>query len=189
MQEMYDKILMSQRAADSDCKEKEMKYYISISKREIITAIILIIGLMFLFKGIHSSYQINHALTLDNIDEHALKNGACVTGDIDNYIGQIMYGSGKFSGVSQTLITFESGYGKKVPFEGIIVEPPIDLNDNWYRNVEGFDTEDLIRSFVIKETDFDRNKNFVYGGVSLLAIAALLFFSAGGLKSFIMEET
>ena len=164
----------------------------------------------------------NHALILDNLEEHELKNGACVTGDIDTYIGQIMYGSGKFSGVSQSLITsgktynfytipvghnsyicimaysksllsqleaFENGYGKKVSFEGIIVEPPTDLNDNWYRNVEGFDTENLIRSFVIKETDFDRNKNFVYGGVSLLAIAALLFFSAGGLKSFIMKET
>lgn len=199
-----------------------MKYHISISKREIITAIIFIIGLMFLFKGIHSYYKMNHALILDNLEEHELKNGACVTGDIDTYIGQIMYGSGKFSGVSQSLITsgktynfytipvghnsyicimaysksllsqleaFENGYGKKVSFEGIIVEPPTDLNDNWYRNVEGFDTENLIRSFVIKETDFDRNKNFVYGGVSLLAIAALLFFSAGGLKSFIMKET
>lgn len=63
-----------------------MKYHISISKREIITAIIFIIGLILLFKGIHSYYKMNHALSLDNIDEHELRNGTYVTGDIDTYI-------------------------------------------------------------------------------------------------------
>ncbi|MDE6749830.1 MAG: hypothetical protein K2K21_12330 [Lachnospiraceae bacterium] len=199
-----------------------MKYHVSISKREIITAVILIIGLLLLIKGTHSNYQMNHALRLDNLDEHELKNGTYVTGDIDAYIGQIMYGSGKFSGVSQSLTAsgktynfytipvgqksyicimayskslldqleaFENGYGKNVYFEGIIVEPPTELNHAWYTHVEGFDTGTLIDSFVIKEVNFNRNKDLIYCSIILLAIAALLFFSSGGIKNFIMEET
>ena len=197
-----------------------MKYHISITKREIITAFFLIIGSIFLFKGIHSYYKMNHALSLDTLDEHLLKEGTYVTGDIDAYIGQKVYGSNRFSGVSQTLITFgktydfytipvgqnsyitimaygdlpdqletfENGHGDNIYFEGIIVEPPINLNLKWYTDVDGFDTEKLIESFVIKEADFDRNKNLIYGGVILLAIAVLLLFSSGGIKSFVMEE-
>lgn len=198
-----------------------MKYHISISRREIITAIILIIGLLLLFKGIHSYYKMNHALHLDDLNEHALRSGACVTGDINTYIGKTMYGSGKFSGISvsyttsgktynfytipvgkksyicimvysrsllKQLETFENGYGENVYFEGIIVEPLTELNYEWYATVEDFDTENLIDSFVIKEVNFDRNKDLVYGGIILLAIAVLLFFSAGGFKNLIMEE-
>lgn len=198
-----------------------MKFHISISKREIITAIIFIIGLILLFKGINSYYKINHALSLDSLDEYELKNGTYVTGDIDTYIGQIMYGSGKFSGVGQSLTTsgknynfytipvgqksyicimaysksllgqleaFENGYGENAYFEGIIVETPTELNHAWYTHIEGFDTGALIDSFVIKEVNFNRNKDLIYSGVILLTIAALMFFSSGGIKNFIMEK-
>ena len=199
-----------------------MKYHVSISKREIFTAILLVIGLVLLFRGIHSSYKIHHALSLEDLNEQTLKNRDYVAGTIDNYIGQIMYGSNRFDGVSQTLITsgraynfytiptgqnsyicimaygesilsqlkaFENGHGEAVYFEGIIIEPPTDLNYNWYANVEGFNTEDLIDSFVIKETNFDGNKYVIYIGALLLVTAALMFFSAGGIKNFVMEET
>lgn len=198
-----------------------MEYHISISKREIITAIILIIGVLLLLKGIHSYYKVNHAMHLEDLDEHAWKNGTYVTGDIDTYIGKTMYGSGKFSGVSISLTTsgktyhfytipvgqesyicimayskslleqleaFENGHGENVNFRGIIVEPPTDLNYEWHTTVENFDTGDLIGSFVIKEADFDRYKVLVYYGVILLAIAALLFFSAGGIKNLVIEN-
>ncbi len=198
-----------------------MKYHISISKREIITAIILVMGFTLLFKGLHSYYKINHALRLEDLDEHALKNGTYVTGDIDTYIGKTMYGSGKFSGLSQSHTTsgktynfytipigqksyicimaysrsllkqleaFENGHGN-VYFEGIIVAPITDLNYAWYTTIEGFDTRNLIDAFVITEANFDRSKDLVYCGVILLFIAALLFFSAGGIKSFVMEDT
>ena len=197
-----------------------MKYHITISKREIITAIILIIGLTLLLKGIHSYYQVNHALHLEDLDEHALRNGTYVTGDINTYIGKTMYGSGKFSGVSISLTTsgktynfytipvgqksyicimaysrsllnqleaFENGHGENVSFRGIIVEPLTDLNYEWYTTVEGFDSRNLINSFVIKEANFDRYKVLVYYGVILLTIAALLFFSAGGIKNLMIE--
>ena len=198
-----------------------MKYHISISKREIFTAVILIVGFILLFKGIHSAYRYNHALNLETLNEHALKKGTYVIGDINFYVGQKLYGSNDFSGVSKTLISsgkaynfytiptgqnsyicimvysesllsqlqaFENGHGKAVYFEGIIVEPSTDLNYNWYTHVEGFNTEDLIDSFVIKEAHFETNKYIIYIGVLLLVTAALLFFSAGGFKNFVMED-
>ena len=199
-----------------------MKYHVSISKREIFTAILLVIGLVLLFRGIHSSYKIHHALSLEDLNEQTLKDGDYVVGNIDTYIGQILYGSNRFDGVSKILISsgkaynfytiptgqnsyicimaygesllsqlraFENGHGDAVYFEGIIIEPPTDLNYNWYANVEGFNTEDLIDSFVIKETNFDGNKYVIYIGALLLVTAALMFFSAGGIKNFVMEET
>ena len=199
-----------------------MKYHVSITKREIFTAILLMIGLVLLFKGIHSYYKSNHALNLENLNEQRLKDGDYVIGNIDTYIGQIMYGSNRFDGVSQVHLTsgraynfytipvgqnsyicimaygksllsqlkaFENGHGDKIYFEGVIVEPPTDINYDWYAHVEGFDTRNLIDSYVIKEAHFDRNKYIVYIGVLLLFIAALLFFSAGGLRNFVMEET
>ena len=198
-----------------------MKYHVSITKREIFTAILLMIGLVLLFRGIHSYYKIHHALNLEDLNEQTLKDGDYVVGNIDTYIGQILYGSNRFDGVSKTLMSsgkaynfytiptgqnsyicimaygesllsqlrdFENGHGEKIYFEGIIVEPPTELNYNWYANVEDFNTEDLIDSFVIKETNFDGNKYVIYIGVLLLVTAALMFFSAGGLKNFVMED-
>lgn len=198
-----------------------MKYHVSITKREIFTAILLMIGLVLLFRGIHSYYKIHHALNLEDLNEQTLKDGDYVVGNIDTYIGQILYGSNRFDGVSKILISsgkaynfytlptgqnsyicimaygesllsqlraFENGHGDAVYFEGIIVEPPIELNYNWYANVEGFKTEDLIDSFVIKEAHFDGNKYVIYIGILLLVTATLLFFSAGGFKNFVMED-
>ena len=69
-----------------------MKYHVSITKREIFTAILLMIGLVLLFRGIHSSYKIHHALNLEDLNERTLKDGDYVVGNIDTYIGQIVYG-------------------------------------------------------------------------------------------------
>ena len=87
-----------------------MKYHLSITKREILTVIIFIMGLIFLCKGINSYFKYEHALILENLEEGKLKKGRYVTGNIDSYIGQIMYGSGKFYGVSQGYITFGKTY-------------------------------------------------------------------------------
>lgn len=202
-----------------------MKYHVSITKREIFTAVLLLIGLVLLFRGIHSYNKSSHALNLEKLNEQTLKDGAYVVGNIDTYIGQILYGSNRFDGVSKTFITsgktyhfytipfgqnsyicvmayseslidklktFENGHGEDIYFEGIIVEPPTDLNYNWYAHVEGFNTEDLIDSFVIRETNFEGtkniNKHMIYAGALLLAMAALLFFSAGGIKNLVVKE-
>lgn len=78
-----------------------MKYHIFITKKEILTAILFIVGMIFLGKGLHAAYQYHSALDLNTMQEHDLKEGAYVTGNIDTYIGKRMYGSNKFSGMSQ----------------------------------------------------------------------------------------
>ncbi len=199
-----------------------MKYHVFITKREILTSVIFIVGLLILFNGIHSTYKYNHALNLNTLKEYELKEGAYVIGNIDTYVGQKLYGSNGFSGVSKSSIisgkaynfytipvgqksyicimvysksllsqleAFENGHGENIYFEGEVIEPLTDLNLNWYTQIDGFRTEDLINSFVIRETNFGRNKHIIYVGALLLAMAALLFFSAGGIKNFVMAET
>lgn len=197
-----------------------MKYHVSISKKEILTAIVLIVGFILLFKGIHSAYRYNHALNLETLNERGLKEGTYVTGNINSYIGQIMYGSNRFYGVSQGWITlgktyefytipieggsyialmisdasvieklnaFDNGYGEDVYFEGIIIEPPTELNYPWYEHVEGFNMDNLIDSVVIQEANL-KGKNTTYLGFLLIVIASLIFFSSGGIKNVVMEE-
>ncbi len=199
-----------------------MKYHVFITKREILTSIIFIVGLIILFYGIHSTYKYNHALNLNTLKERELKEGAYVIGNINTYVGKNLYGSNAFSGVSITSViygkaynfytipvgqksyicimvyskslleqleAFENGHGENIYFEGEVIEPLTDLNLNWYTQIEGFRTEDLINSFVIREINFGRNKHIIYVGALLIIMAALLFFSAGGIKNLVTEET
>ena len=173
-----------------------------------------------LFRGIHSAYRYNHALDLETLDERELKKGTYVIGDINSYIGQIMYGSNRFYGVSQSWITlgktynfytipieggsyialmisdesvgskldaFDNGHGEGVYFEGVIIEPPTEPNYAWYDHVDGFNTEALIDSFVIKGANL-KGKNTTYPGLLLIVIASLIFLSAGGIRNIVMEE-
>ena len=198
-----------------------MKYCILISKREIFTAIILIIGFILLFQGIHSANRYNHAVNLETLNERELKEGTYVVGNINSYIGQIMFGSNKLYGVSQEwfvlgktyevytipikggsyialmvfddsikdkLEAFDNGYGEGVYFEGIIIESPIAPSYSWYEQVEGFNMESLIDSFVIQEADL-KGKNTTYPGFLLIVSASFIFFSAGGFKNIVMKET
>lgn len=78
-----------------------MKYRIFITKKEILTAILFIVGILILGKGLRAAYQYHNALNLNTMQEREIKEGAYVTGNIDTYIGKRMYGSNKFSGMSQ----------------------------------------------------------------------------------------
>lgn len=200
-----------------------MKYRVFITKKEIFTAILFIIGMIFLWKGIQAAYQYHHALNLNTMQEHDLKEGAYATGNIDTYIGKHAYGSNKFTGMSQgylnllgksydfytipvgeksyicimtyskslikQLEAFEEGHGADVNFEGKIIKPPIDINMAWYETIDGFRMESLITSYVIVEKDFRKIKDTIYIGILLLVVAAIRFFSAGGIKNVVMEES
>lgn len=200
-----------------------MKYHVFITKKEILTGLLFIVGLFLFFHGIHSAYQCNHALDLNTLEERELREGVCVSGNIDTYIVKHFPENNKFHGVGQSYLTlsgqsydfytipvgkksyicilanskslkeqleaFEGGHGENVYFEGEVIKPFTELNWRWYNSIEGFRTEDLIGSFVIKETHFKRNKDIIYIGVLLLALAVLRFRSAGGMKNFVMEET
>lgn len=90
-----------------------MKYRVFVTKKEILTAILFIVGMIFLGKGLHAAYQYHNALDLNTVQEYELKEGAYVTGNIDTYIGQYMYGSNKFSGMSQGYLNV---FGKSYDF-------------------------------------------------------------------------
>lgn len=204
-------------------RESFMKYHIFISKKELLTGVFFIVGFLFLLNGIHSTYKCNHVLNLKELEAHELKEGVCVSGNIDSYIGKHLSGNNKFFGVGQSHLTlfgqsydfytipveknsyicilasskslkeqleaFEEGHGENVYFEGEVIKPLVELNWRWYDSIEGFRTEALIDSFVIKETNFKRNKDIIYIGVLFIAMAVLRFLIAGGIKSFVMEET
>lgn len=91
--------------------------------------------------------------------------------------------------LKEQLAAFDAGHGENVYFEGEVIKPLTEINWQWYDSIEGFHTEDLIGSFVIKETNFRRNKDIIYIGVLLLAVAILRFLSAGGMKKFVIKET
>ena len=199
-----------------------MKYYVYITKQEILTGILFIVGVLLFFHGIHSAYQCNQALDLNTLEAHELKEGIYVSGNIDTYIVKYFPENKKYLGVGQSYLNllgksydfytipvgeksyicimassqslkeqleaFEGGHGEPVYFEGGVTKPMIEINWAWYASIEGFRTEDLIGSFVIKETDFERNKDIIYIGVLFIAVAVLRFFSAGGMKSFMMED-
>lgn len=200
-----------------------MKYHIFITKKEILTGLLFIVGLLLFFYGIHVAYKSNHALNLNTLEARELKEGACVSGEIDTYIVKYFPENNKFLGVGQSHLTlfgqsydfytipvgeksyicilanskslkeqleaFEEGHGEEVQFEGKVIKPFTELNWRWYDSIEDFRTEDLIGSFVIKETNFQRNKDIIYIGVLLLAVAILRFLSAGGMKNIVIEET
>lgn len=200
-----------------------MKYHVFITKKEILTALLFIVGLLMFFHGIHLAYKCHYALDLNTLEERELKEGVCVSGPIDTYVVKYFPENNKYLGMShgylnllgksydfytipvgkrtymcimahsKTLIdqleAFEAGHGEAIYFEGEIIKPPIELNWKWYESIEGFRTEDLIGSFVIKETNFGRSKDIIYIGVLFIAMAVLRFFSAGGIKNFITEET
>lgn len=44
-----------------------MKYHVFITKKEILTGILFIAGLLFLFHGVHSAYKCNQALDLNDL--------------------------------------------------------------------------------------------------------------------------
>lgn len=198
-----------------------MTYNVSITKRIVLTAIIFIIGLIFLCIGISSYNKYNHALHLETLDEQMLKKGKYVIGNIDTYIEGITYGSNKYNGVNDIYLTarktydyyivpieqdsyvallisdesvkeqldaFEGGHGENVYFEGIVIEPPTELNYEWDESAEDFDPENLVDSFVIKEAKL-KKKNATYLGILLLIVSVFVFFITGGGKDFVTVET
>lgn len=95
-----------------------MKYHIFISKKELLTGIFFIVGFLFFLNGIHSTYKCNHALNLKELETHELKEGVCVSGNIDSYIGKHLSGNNKFFGVGQSHLTL---FGQSYDFYTIPV--------------------------------------------------------------------
>ena len=78
-----------------------MKYNVSFTKRIIFTAIIFIIGLIFLSVGLRSYIKYSNALHLETINKQDLKTGKYIVGNIDTYIEGIQYENNIYHDVNQ----------------------------------------------------------------------------------------
>lgn len=87
-----------------------MRTHISITKRNIFTLILFLLGLYCLYRGIYSDYKYKHAIPLETLHEQSCTEGAYVVGYIDSYLGMKVYGSNHFSGVSQTFLSMAESW-------------------------------------------------------------------------------
>lgn len=84
---------------------------------------------------------------------------------------------------------FTDGAGENIYFEGEIIPPPTEMNNKFYEQIEGFNTADIIAPFVIKEINPQSRRNTLYLGCIVLFWGILLFFSTGGIKNIITQDT
>lgn len=82
-----------------------MKYNVSFTKRIIFTAIIFIIGVIFLSVGLRSYIKYSNALHLETINKQDLKTGKYIVGNIDTYIEGIQYENNIYYNVNQVHMT------------------------------------------------------------------------------------
>ena len=78
-----------------------MKYNVSFTKRIIFTAIIFIIGVIFLSVGLRSYMKYSNALHLEILNKQDLKTGKYIVGNIDTYIEGIQYENNIYHDVNQ----------------------------------------------------------------------------------------
>ena len=87
------------------------------------------------------------------------------------------------------LKNFTVGKGEGVYFEGEIITNPIEeLTLGWYDGIEGFNTENLVKFYAIKEINIKSKKDLTYIGLLLVIFSALLFYSSGGINSVVTKE-
>lgn len=89
--------------------------------------------------------------------------------------------------IKAQLDAFEGGHGDGVYFEGIVIEPPRQLNYELDGDAEDFNPDKLIDSFAIKEEKL-KYKNLTIWGILLLILAVFLFIISGGSSSFVSVE-
>ncbi len=87
------------------------------------------------------------------------------------------------------LKNFTEGKGEGVNFEGEIITSPIEeLTLKWYDGIEGFNTENLVKTYVINEINIKSKKDLTYIGLLLVIFSVFLFYSDGGINNVITKE-
>lgn len=86
--------------------------HISISKRAILWAIAFLIGFIMLSQGISAKVRYSHAVPFSELDSSNCMEGNYVIGTIDDYLQKSIQnlGSGSYSGVSDTYLTYSKTY-------------------------------------------------------------------------------
>lgn len=82
----------------------------------------------------------------------------------------------------QALETENASAFNNVYFEGVVVKTPVDLNYKWYEGAEvpkGFDVNNIIANYTIKQKKFGEGRQLLYGGLGLIVSAVLLMLGDG----------
>lgn len=87
---------------------------------------------------------------------------------------------------------FVQGQGKGIYMEGEIVNSPLSSGYEWYKDVEGWEHQELGKTvhpqYVIKEISFQEKIKRIYIGIALLIAAIGCFKLAGGRENLIIRE-
>lgn len=86
--------------------------HISISKRALLWTIAFLIGFIMLSQGISAKVRYSHAVPFSELDSVHCLEGSYVVGTIDDYLRKSIQnlGSGSYSGVSATYLTYSKTY-------------------------------------------------------------------------------
>lgn len=148
-----------------------------ISRSGIIWCIILLIGLILLISGIVEQEAYGKHLSFDKVTPYNIQPGDYVLGNITSflyknetthsavsaeyvpyYIYNVAVADGYYIRIMvsnpmtrQNFFDNMNGASKRIGFSGVVVSSPMDINENWYNEINGFDTSYLIKDFVIKQ--------------------------------------
>ena len=196
------------------------KRQILIDRRIFTVGLLVIIGLYCVLRGMSGIVQTTHALSIDRLTGTGCKNGRYVAGYIDSFVvkgnnehytgvsgnlnGKVVLTvpiadgeyirlllSGKDKEVVDGFGQFVKGRGEGVWFEGRLKKSEFELNEEWYRDIEGFQGEGIhkiIPEYYIVEDHFHSKRNWLYFGLVLLGIAGIRLWFAGGRKNVLIER-
>ncbi len=190
---------------------KHTKTY--ISRSGIIWCIILLIGLIMLVSGIFEQESYGKHYSFEEVTPDKIQIGDYVEDDItsflvtgDTYITAVSaeYNSSQIYNVpvgdgyyirvlisnpltQQNLFDNMNGASKKIGFSGVVTSSPMDINEEWYRQVIGFDTSRLVKDVVVQQISTNWSLTRCLLGLEIVVVC-FLFRISGVLPPILSRE-
>lgn len=191
---------------------------ILISKRSVIWALCMILGVILLGKGILADIRYQNAISFSQLDINDFEYGTYIRGEITDFLKRDIYGNGELTGISmdidgysvytvpvkdgayvcvmvggsQTIELLEqaaNGKGASVSFEGKIVKPEFSPNYKWCGRIEGFDIELITADFVVKQISKKSITNTIYLGIDIIIIGLFLSLTGFAGETLVIDES
>lgn len=167
-----------------------------ISRSGIIWCIILLIGFILLISGIFEQEAYGRHYSFDEVTPYNIQKGDYISGNITSFLvtNETFYNNisaeyGPFSvynvpvandyyvrvlisnpATKQNLYDNMYGASKKIEFGGVVISSPIDINEVWYQQVNGFDTSRLIKDVAIQQVSTNRSMSRSLMGLEIVVI-------------------
>lgn len=185
-----------------------------ISRSGIIWCIILLIGFILLISGIFEQEAYGRHYSFDEVTPDKIQIGDYVEDNItsflitgDTYITAVSgeYNSSKIYTVpvgdgyyirvlvsnpltQQNLFDNMNGASKKVGLSGVVTSSPIDINEVWYQQVNGFDTSRLIKDVAIQQVSTNWSMSRSLMGLEIVVICLVFRLCGMFPPLFTLEE-